>query len=436
MNNPQRPRLLILAGLIALFVLALLSAGCAAPAQATPTPTKTPRPEATQAPPATPTSVPPTVAPPTATAVPPTAEPTVADPAVAGSATATPATEAASEPPPAATASANQPISAPIATLPPRQPGVSIFTGLRPADPAVLDRRPLAIKVDNEPEVVPQTGLGKADVVVESSKERCMTRYTAIYQSQDAPRIGSIRSARLVDKELPVIFDAILSFSGAVEPVRQELLKSDIGDHLLEQARSAGAFFRDPNIAIPFNVFASTAAQWKFAAQKGWNTVPNPTAAWVFSESAPAGGTSASQVAVPIPTFYAQLKPRWSYDPGSGRWLRFIGKIPHIDKADGQQLSAANVIVLGANHVKTLIPEQGTALTQGDCNNASVQIQLWGEGPAKIFRDGKVYEGKWVRADRHAPFRFVDAQGRDIPLKPGNSWWQVVPLNVKVTVTP
>jgi len=437
MNHSQRTRLSILAGLIALITLALVSTGCAAPAQATPTPTKTPRPEVTQAPPATPlsvplTSVPPTSVPPTATAVPPTAAPAIDSPA-----TDTPTPEAASELLPTATQSAAQPISAKIvATLPPRQPGVSIFTGLRPADPTVLDRRPLAIKVDNEPEVVPQTGLSKADVVVESSKERCMTRYTAIYQSQDTPRIGSIRSARLVDKELPVIFDAILSFSGAVEPVRQELLKSDIGDHLLEQARSAGAFFRDPNIAIPFNVFATTAAQWKFAAQKGWNTVPNPTAAWVFSESAPPGGTSATQLAVPIPTFYAQLKPRWTYDSGSGRWLRFIGKIPHIDQADGKQLSAANVIVLGANHVKTLIPEQGTALTQGDCNNASVQIQLWGEGPAKIFRDGKVYEGKWVRPDRHAPFRFVDAQGQDIPLKPGNSWWQIVPLNVKVAVTP
>ena len=53
-----------------------------------------------------------------------------------------------------------------------------------------------------------------------------------------------------------------------------------------------------------------------------------------------------------------------------------------------------------------------------------------------FLRDGKVYEGKWVRADRHAPFRFVDAQGRDIPLKPGNSWWQVAPLDLKVTVTP
>ncbi len=52
----------------------------------------------------------------------------------------------------------------------------------------------------------------------------------------------------------------------------------------------------------------------------------------------------------------------------------------------------------------------------------------------KILRDGKVYEGKWVRADRNAPFKFVDAQGKNIPLKPGNTWWQIVPSGMPVTV--
>jgi hypothetical protein len=94
----------------------------------------------------------------------------------------------------------------------------------------VLARRPLAIKVANERSVLPQSGLSKADVVVESRVEFCMTRITAIFQSQDAPRVGSIRSARLLDVELPVIFDAILAFSGAVRPVREKLYKSDIGD--------------------------------------------------------------------------------------------------------------------------------------------------------------------------------------------------------------
>jgi hypothetical protein len=314
--------------------------------------------------------------------------------------------------------------------LPSRDPNASPFTGLRPADPSVLARRPLAIKIANERNVIPQSGLSKADVVVESRVEFCMTRITAIFQSQDAPRVGSIRSARLLDVELPVIFDAVLAFSGAVGPVREKLYKSDIGDHILEQALNGPSFIRDPNIRVPYNLFANTNTLWATATKRGWNQAPNPTAAWAFSETAPAGGKPASRVDVPYPEF----KVAWAYDAASGLWQRWLGGKPHVEKADGQQLTANNVIVLTANHVQTLIPESGTTLTSGACSNRSVEIQLWGGGPVKILRDGKVYEGKWVRPDRHSPFRFLDASGRDIPLKPGNSWWQVVPTDLKVTV--
>jgi len=397
--------------ILALLVLAGTITGCAPSVQATPTPTKTPRVEPTAVPAtSTPTQAPPTPAP-TAT---PTAEPTA-------TATEIPATET-----PTAEGSSTVIIA--------REEGVSIFTGLRPADPSVLNRRPLAVKVDNDLAVVPQSGMSTADIVVEHPKEGCMTRFTVIYQSQDAPRIGSIRSARIIDKELPVIFDAILAFSGSVEPVRQMIYKSDIGGQVLEQARNGSAFYRDPNIRVPFNLFTSTEILWNVATQRGWNVAPKPSAAWVFSEGAPAGGKAASQLNIPYPKTYAALRVGWSYDASSGRWLRLLGGNPAIEKTDGSRLSAANVVVIVANTVQTLIPEQGTTLTTGACSNASLEIQLWGEGPVKILRDGKVYEGKWLRGDRHGAFRFVDAQGKDIPLKPGNSWWQIVPTDMAITI--
>jgi hypothetical protein len=407
------------------------AAGCAASAaSATATPTKTPRVEVSQAtavpePTATATEIPlPTVAP----TVPPTDTPAPTETPVSDTAAATIASEAQAATDNAAAATGD-------AVVMQREPGVSFMTGLRPSDPSVLERRPLAIKVDNDPAVVPQSGLNKADVVVEHPKERCMTRFTAIYQSQDSPRVGSIRSARIVDVELPVIFDAILGFSGSVEPVRQMIYKSDIGKQVLEQARFGGAYFRDKNIRVPFNLFANTDTMWKVATQRGLNTPPKPTAAWVFSEGAPAGGKNAATLAIPYPQLYKVLSVGWRYDAGSGRWLRTLAGKPAIDKADGKQISAANVIVLSANTVETLIPEQGTKLIRGGCqSNASVEVQLWGSGPVKILRDGKVYEGKWVRDGRRAPFRFVDAAGKDIPLKPGNSWWQIVPSTMPVTV--
>lgn len=420
---------------IVLVMLAGLLSGCSGAAQAaTATPTKTPRvetPQATVAPPtAVPTQVPPTAAPTlppaTATQAPAATPELTADSAASAANTGSVSAPAASE------QAAGQASAEAVVAL---EPGVSFMTGLKPADPAVLNRRPLAIKVDNEPEVVPQSGLNKADIVVEHPKERCMTRFTAIYQSQDSPRVGSIRSARIVDKELPVIFDAILAFSGSVEPVRQMIYKSDIGGQVLEQARNGAAFFRDPNIRVPFNLFANTETLWKVATQKGINTTPKPTAAWVFSEAAPVGGKAASKLDIPYPQLYKVLTVGWRYDTASGRWGRTLAGKTAIDKTDGKQITAANVVVLTANTVETLIPEQGTKLVRGGCqSNASVEVQLWGEGPVKILRDGKVYEGKWVRADRHAPFKFVDAQGKNIPLKPGNSWWQIVPSGMAVTV--
>lgn len=436
MGIPVRVRrALTLTSLSTVLVMSFLAVGCSSQVgAATPTPTKTPRPELpTRTPSPLATALLPTMAPTDTPAPAPTEVPPATDaPAPATAETAAPAEANASSTesvPAADQSSGNNP--GPSEPLPPRDPNVSPFTGLRPSDPSVLARRPLAIKVANERSVIPQSGLSKADVVVESRVEFCMTRITAIFQSQDAPRVGSIRSARLLDVELPTIFDAILAFSGAVGPVRQKLYKSDIGDHILEQALNGPSFIRDPNIKVPFNLFANTDTLWKTAVKKGWNQTPKPSAAWAFSEAAPPGGKPASRLDVPYPEF----KVAWAYDPASALWQRWLGGKPHVEKTDGKQLTADNVVVLTANHVPTLIPESGTKLTSGPCSNRSIEIQLWGEGPVKILRDGKIYEGKWVRPDRHAPFRFLDASGKDIPLKPGNSWWQVVPTDMKVTVS-
>ena len=394
MNKEVAPRFAMLGGGLALLLMLSFAGACAGRAASpTPTPTKTPMIQAREA---TATSSPTFTPVPTDTPG-PTATPTL-DPSL---------------------------------IVPARDPGLSPFTGLRPADPAVLQRRPLAVKFANIAAVRPQSGLSKADVVVESQIEFSATRFTAIYQSQDAPRMGSIRSARLIDAELPVIFDAVLCFSGGAEPVRQKLYKSAFGDHILEALMYSQSYFRDPNIAVPNNLFASTSALWAVAQNKGWNKTPNPTGAWVFSAAAPAGAAPASKLDVAYP----QGAVSWGYDAASGRWLRSIDGQPHKDTLDGKQLSAADVVVITANHVKTLILEYGTTEMAGGVNR-SIEVQLWGEGPVKILRDGKVYEGKWVRTMGDAPFRFVDAQGQDIPLKPGNAWWQVVPYDMKVTLHP
>jgi len=222
----------------------------------------------------TPTFTPTMTKVPTFTAT-PTATPTATNtPTPTSTPTSTPTPAATDTPTPTPT-----PTSTPTPSYddPKTDSSISFLTGLKPEDPTVLDRRPLAIKVANQKSAVPQTGLSKADIVVESRVEFSQTRYTAIYQSQSADRVGSVRSARLIDIELTDIFDAVLCFSGAVEPVRQKLYRTpDLEGQVLEAILHPYGFYRDPNIPVPHNLFANTDRIWQYLTKKGLNTRPDP----------------------------------------------------------------------------------------------------------------------------------------------------------------
>ena len=403
-------------GLPWLLIAILLLTSCGQPTPTpSPTPTKTPKAPAAQA----------------------------TDAATATSAVNVPAVQATDTPAPAATDTPAPPTDTPAPTDTPtpallpgnyldpaKDPNLAPFTGLPLSDATVRDRRPLAIKVANTANVRPQDGLSKADVVIEQRVEYNLTRFTVIYYSQGTERVGSIRSARLPDLEWPAVFDAVLCFSGGVEPVRQKLYASDFADRILEQARNGSAYFRDPNIAVPNNLFASTTTLWNVAAARGWNKRPQPALGWVFSADPPANGRGVTSIKIPYPTGTDRVE--WRYDAGSGRWLRWQGGVAQNDASIGAQLSSANIVVMAANHVPTLILEHDT-VDRGV--NRSIEIQVWGEGPVTVYRDGQAYQGKWIRGGRQDPLRFVDGNGNLIPLKPGNTWMQLVPLDMKVTAS-
>lgn len=300
--------------------------------------------------------------------------------------------------------------------------GVNPLTGLAVDDPARLERRPLAIKISNYPAVVrPQSGLNNADLVFEHYAEGGVTRFTAVFYSNDADPVGSIRSARLIDLEIPKMYDAAFAYSGSSGPVRLMLRDSPFFDRIVSPDFAHGGFYRieDPNKAVEHTLFTSTTTLRAILEERGVNTRPTFQTNMAFLQEPPPGGTAASTIEVR----YVGTNAFWRYDPVTGGYMRSTEGVAHVDANTGLQLNFKNVIVLGAHHEDTDILED---LVGG--GHYSIQIQVWGEGPVSIFRDGQRFDGRWRRENPNDMLTFYDMEGNILPLAPGNSFFELVPL--------
>ncbi len=303
---------------------------------------------------------------------------------------------------------------------------VNPLTGL-PVEPSALWRRPLAVKISNGPDTVrPQAGIAEADLVFEHYTEGQITRFTAIYWAHTPPRVGSVRSARLIDLELPAMYGALLAYAGASEPIRQQIAELPFAPRAYEGVTTGPPlYFRDPGIAAPHNLFAIPAEIWARAKEDGINEPPDLRGMW-FDETLPAEDDSSPAEQVTID--YGADVVRWDYDAATGLYARRVDGEPHTDATTSEQVTAANVVLLYAHHQENqTIPES----TWQGVTYYSIEIQLWTLGPAVICRDGRTVEGYWMRWEEDALLTFwADEDAAEmLALKPGNTWFEVVPLD-------
>jgi hypothetical protein len=303
------------------------------------------------------------------------------------------------------------------------------------ADPAVLERRPIAVKVSQFPRSVrPQSGLSLADLVFEHYAEAGVTRMTAIFLGSDAPKVGSIRSARLIDLVLAESYDAMLVTSGSSQGVLNALSRTPFYDRVIAEATGydeCPPLCREGTQASTNNLFASTTDIWTTANGLGLNG-RQALDGMAFSSESPAGGAPVATVHIDFQSNYNIAE--WRYDAAAGRYLRWMdtetGELaPQTDAVNGQQLSAANVVVLYANHVTSDIPEDF-----GNGGHCGYEIQVWGSGPARVFRDGQMYDVTWVRFSQADVIGLVGADNQIFALTPGNSWFAIVDFDSPTTV--
>jgi hypothetical protein len=302
--------------------------------------------------------------------------------------------------------------------------GVNPLTGLPVSNSQTLGYSPALVSITNFPiSARPQAGLSFSPFVFEMYIGEGMTRFLALFYGDypqksenstiqlDDDRIGPVRSGRLPFESLRKLYNGFLVMASASPTV-----KSSLNSYTNVWGTDQG----DINSAmIPATRLEEIASQNPDRIQQ------RMLSGLLFDPNTPLDGKTANKIWIPF-SFLNQVI--WRYDAQSGAYLRYQDNADGTtftqatDRLNNEPLTYENVVVLFADHAaarETLI---------------DITFMYIDRMPALLFRDGKMYEIYWTTANadyekttgRVRPIRFIDAQGNPFPLKPGQTWVEIV----------
>jgi len=299
--------------------------------------------------------------------------------------------------------------------VPPRWP----YTGRDAPSQAAIDRRPLSIKIENSPSARPQLGLNSADVVYETITEGGITRFNCIFHSKLPQTVGPVRSARLSDMWVVPQYDGLFFFSGTSSSVERAVRAHNLPD-LSQDAGVSYPYWRSTQRYAPHNLMLDTKKAYAEAKRRDFRTKADVTP-FRFDRRSTDATPTLTKIAIP---FSQANKVRWKYDADKNVYRRWNNGAIHRDAATGNQVTADNVVVMWVKY---------KAATHDMVGSLTYDVTLGGKGRVTVFRNGQRYDGRW-EADRDTPPRFFDKQGRPIKLSTGRTWFQVIPLDGKITM--
>jgi hypothetical protein len=268
----------------------------------------------------------------------------------------------------------------------------------------------LAVKIDNIDLARPQSGVDKADVVVEELVEGGLTRLFAVFQCDSASNLGPIRSARSSDADLlALLHGSVFGFSGAnpaaLPPIRAHGNTVQISYDSLSQY-----FHRVSSRPAPHNVYSDTNTILRAGLSRRKNlTAPKPLFAY---GDAPAAAPAATNATMSWP----QASAGWRWSGAS--WLRTQNGTPDV-MAGGARVKAENVVIM-----QIRIGSTGIRDVAGNASPLDITV---GSGRVWVLRDGKVIRGTWKRAGLGSALHLFDAAGTTIPLHAGRTWIELLP---------
>lgn len=264
--------------------------------------------------------------------------------------------------------------------------------------------RSVAVMMSSDEEARPLSGIGEAEMVFEMPVvDTGFTRMMAVYQCNQPPEIGSVRSSRMDFVPLALGLNAVYAHFGGEREVLQEL-RSGIIDNIDGLRYDGEYYYRKKSIARPHNAFTTSDLIAKISLKLGYDT--DGSVEYLHGDDKSKGDLS------PPPVFNKEFEVVWAYNKGSNSYFRSRANKPEIDKNNNKRVEAKNVVIM-----KT---------TWTPINKDYIRVNTVGSGEAAVYKNGEVIAGTWKKVNDKVKLYFYDKKGEEIKFVPGAIWIEII----------
>lgn len=259
---------------------------------------------------------------------------------------------------------------------------------------------PVAVSIDNNPAARPQSGIRRADVIIEALAEGEITRFLPLLWSDpgDEP-VGPVRSARQYFVDIARAHRAPLAHAGgSVEALR---MLREPGHKDLDEIYNSGAFFyRDETRDAPHNLYLTAQSLLQSFDARGFAPEPVPLTPRADPASPP--DPPARQITV---TWHPLHRVVWQWDGTA--YVRLCDGEPHL-LADGLPIASSSLVFL-----------QVSAYYQG--SDHGWRLELDAGGTAHVITAAGEWKGTWALGD--GGFVLLPADDAEVPPLPTGTVW-------------
>ncbi|GAA0181158.1 hypothetical protein SH2C18_37300 [Clostridium sediminicola] len=279
-----------------------------------------------------------------------------------------------------------------------------------------LDNPAYMVSIENSGAARPQAGFTSADIIYELMAEGGVTRCFALFQKDNAEKIGPVRSTRTYFIDLAYEYNVPFAHCGgshdALDRISREKPMS------MNEMYNPSYFFRDKSVkAKEHGLFTTSDKLLKFIEVRNYIKPTNVELKFdkIFWDNS--NLENANSLSLKFNKYY-----RTSYTFKDGLYYKSMNGKDSLNRHDDVPVAIKNIVIQNVKY-------------SSRSGEPYLDAKLVGNGDGIIISNGKSIKVTWSKKDLKSQTIFKDENGDIVPLNVGKTWWHILDQKAQLTIS-